>query len=408
MLIPDANGDGGGNFINISQADGDAWIWAISNLPLSVAATSNYPQIVSEQLANLGGGTVYEVSFDFNWQDVQFLTFSEPVIQGITLPAGFTAAMLQQYSATMMTNDFTPSIAYCLLPSTPGIFTLNYVPFLWNSIYIPPAGATFSADLNTLSIIGGVYNYYPSNAAIPFSWNWMDAGDNLLFDGVAAVNKNALTNFFQGQLAAFVTSNCYQPSIDMSSETVTMAPGSFAFSYPTDNQLLILNYQSNPASGSSGTKHASVSCTYSIVLEAGNGGNNALTSTQQLVVTLTAESGSISVPLTNIVNLTRVDTFGFITGEGGAITITSTGSPVITDNSQAVPQENGFGNFFNHLNQLTANIKNSVDGIVAPGGLSAVPLTALQSLVIPGAAPFNFANACFSDNGDMVAEVTYS
>ena len=53
---------------------------------------------------------------------------------------------------------------------------------------------------------------------MPLDWNWLETTDESNFDGVVAINKAALRDYFMAQIADRVATNCWKPYVKVTAD----------------------------------------------------------------------------------------------------------------------------------------------------------------------------------------------
>ena len=106
----------------------------------------------------------------------------------------------------------------------------------------------------------------------------------------------------------------------------------------------------------------------------------------------------------NIVDKTITDTYTLSVTDDGRLTTTAS-APKTTDNSQD-PSRSGFLNFFTGINDIVNDVKTWVDKFV-PTDFTDIPASVAQSFVFPGGQTFAFKSVSFSQDQDLISEITY-
>lgn len=272
--------------------------------------------------------------------------------------------------------------------------------------------------LNYLCAAGG--DALPDTTHAGFGWDWIDPREALLYDGVAALNRNTLARYIGGatfpgggSLLGYAGSNCYRPSVTVTydwakaqvvyefSATPWQAP---TVSYPAaGGQLVAYSYRSDASdqAGAGGDLgKMEISCSYDMTVNIQNG---EIVIEQHLVFWtyvrhLATEADG------NVVDKRIIDTYSVGVDDSGRLVVAlkSTGG---TDDSQH-PGVNDFLNFWTDVNRYSDAVASWSQALTT-GHLKDVPVSFVDNFVFPGAATFTFADAAFSQNFDLVSHITY-
>lgn len=407
-----------------SQPAGNPWIFQSKvDLRLSNTPTTAYgklPPAVQAQIKNLGSAafTVQQLLFDLDNAALE----SIPTIKGVP-PGDPLYSILQQfflgaYFAKMRANG-SPVLG-CTIKETKAPtstltltdLNLEVAPFLGTNnqpILNPTPAQQDLATLNYLCAADG--NILPSAAL--FDWNWVEQAEQADFDGVVAINRNTFANYFRHQLAPYVPSNCYLPTVRVTYDagkvqtnyawsmtsgqtpTVTMplsGPTVLTFHYGADS------VDQAGLNGDLGKMQIRPSYDVQVSFS-----GKTIKVVQHLVVYLYVRSLATSTD-GNVVDLTVTDTYALSIGQDGRLAATLTTTK--QDDSKN-PSVDPFLNFWTDLNKIITGVENWLRAVISPN-LKAMPVTAAQNFVFPGGRTFAFKSAGFSDYGDLISRITYT
>jgi hypothetical protein len=271
--------------------------------------------------------------------------------------------------------------------------------------------------LNYLCAAGG--NALPDTTHAGFGWNWIEPGDSLLYDGVAALNRNTLARYLGGatfpgggSLLGYVSSNCYRPSVTVTLDSASQVVYAFSatpwqaptVNYPTaGGQLVTYSYRadsSDQAGAGGDLGRMEISCSYDMTVSIQN---NEIVIDQHLVF-WTSVRHLATEAAGNVVDKKIVDAYSVGVNDSGRLVVAQLYSAV-TDHSQH-PGVNGFLDFWTNVNEYSDTVANWSQALTA-GHLKDVPVSFADNFVFPGAATFTFADAAFSQNFDLVSHITY-
>ena len=287
------------------------------------------------------------------------------------------------------------------------------------NFFVPNAVGDTGAPLtlNYLCAAGG--DALPDTTHAGFGWNWIEPNETLLYDGVAALNRNALARYLGeadipgvGRLSSYASGNCYLPSVTVSLDGLSQPVYQFSASpgqpltvnYPAAGGLLVAySYRADSSDqagldGDLGRMEISTSYDLSVSIQ-----NGELVVDQHLVF-FTSVRHLATTAEGNVVNRRIIDTYSVAVDDSGRLVVAlkSTGG---TDDSQH-PGVDGFLDFWTNVNELSDAVASWAQALTA-GHLKDVPVSFADSFVFPGAATFTFADAAFSENFDLVSHITY-
>ncbi len=409
---------------NISQPDDTGWVYsALVDLNLTTVPASRYgdlPASVQREIKNLSGSafSVQQLLFDFTNAT---LSASTPTLSG--LPGKFKTTL-----NTLIVTDYfkalqakgEPVVGVAVRRSTPSVSSLDITDlnFMVNP-YIgsggvpqpnPTADEQAVASLNYLCATNG--------ASLPgantFTWNWLDQQQAGQYDGVVAINRDALANFFRQQLTGFAAANCFNASVNVSLHGFLDTEVRYSWSMSRGQSPTV----TTPASGAMvlSLTHASSSSDQAGL--DGDMGRMTLSPSYTMTVTFSGDTIVIYQHLKvylyvrslatsasgNIIDKTITDTYTISVNADGRLSVSA---PAVsrTDHSET-PGTSGFLNFFTGLNSIIDDVKNWADDFV-PTQFNDIPVSVAQSFVFPGGNSFAFKSASFSDDQDLVSLISY-
>jgi hypothetical protein len=398
-----------------AQPHGTAWTFSGTvDLDFQDASFKDLKPNVQKRLTDIGDPNMFGVKqlrYDLN---------SSALIQGFefdNLPpdsalGGFmTDNFVNTYFKGLYGGEFLGYAAAQVSGAAPSSIVVTDVNF-----FTPDAvGATGAPlTLNYLCAAGGD----PLPVPVEFGWNWVEPVEVLQFDGVAALNRNTLAKYLSNvtfpdgsSLYSYVASNCYQTSVSVPLNGLIP---SFSFSAYSGVQPAVII----PPAGGTLIAYSHTSNASAQDALGGNLGKLELDSTFGLTVDVRGGQLVIEQHLVfhldfkhlateasgNIVDRWIVDTYSVGVDENGKLVVALVNSAA-TDNSQQ-PSVDGFQNFWTNVNDYTSAVAQWAQGLTA-GHLKDVPVSFADNFVFPGATTFTFADATFSQTGDLVSHITY-
>ncbi|GGM23576.1 hypothetical protein GCM10010129_80010 [Streptomyces fumigatiscleroticus] len=406
-----------------SQPSGSPWVYTSKvDLRLSTVDQSAYsrlPAPVQQQIKRLGPAafSVQQLLFDLDNAALETIPVLSGVTPGTTLYMVLEQSFLGAYFTQQKKNG-QPLLGCVIQQSGAPTSTLTLTdldmevsPFLdgnGRTIVDPTPDQRSLATLSYLCAADGD----PLPAAVPFGWNWIETAEETDYDGVVAINRTALANYFRNRLAGYVATNCYRPTVtvtyDFSSGTTyswNMFPGQnpTVTTPATGPTVLAFHYDADTAdqaglNGDMGQMELHPS--YDVTVDFSG---DTITVVQQLVIYLRVQVYATSVG-GNVVNVTITDTYTLAVTQDGRLAATLTTNR--QDNSQN-PGTDPFLNFFTGVNTVTNEVKGWLQKATSTN-LQDIPVSVVQNFVFPGGRTFAFKSAQFSDFGDLVSHITYT
>jgi hypothetical protein len=410
-------------YTSTNQPDGGAWIFS-SKVPLkTVLNNNNLPQAVQQQLMNLGADafSVQQLIFDLDNAYLESTPTIVGVDPGTDAYTGLTNEFLGAYFSAMKQKG-APVLGFTITANnaTPDPSTLKlsdlkmeanpFVDAAGVEIDNPTEDQQYLTTLNYLCAANGkkVLN---TNT---FNWNWLDNNsDALSFDGITAINRNTLVEYFKDQLNTYTLSNSFKPSV-----RVYLSDAGTIVNYEWGMTAAQPPVISTPATGQTVLSYSYSDTSYD---EAGLDGDtgqmrlspafnlsvdfidNTIVIKQSLQVYVDIKSG-LTEGSGNVIDQTITDTYSIGVDENGKLGAVL-GKPVTTNNPK-IPGVNGFLNFFSEFNSLAGDVATWAQGFTAMS-FTDVPVSVMQGFVFPGGKTFTFKDAMFSDNQDLISHIHY-
>ncbi|MXV50305.1 hypothetical protein GS399_04920 [Pedobacter sp. HMF7647] len=420
--VVEANGDRAGltSYINQSQPDGNAWMFKATVDLKSVTDSTNLPPAVQQQVNNLGDTafSVQQLIFDLDNALLDTSASIEGIEPGSAVDTALKGVFMGAYFSALQAAG-KPVLGYTIQQSQVDPSTLKLSDFeLQANPFVDASGneiqlAVDEEGLLTLNYLCAA-NGNTLPPAVPFNWNWVEndqeAGE---FDGVIAINRNTIANYFKNELNVPVLSNSFLPYVHVylsdldthiNYEWNLTAGQQPTISAPATGKTVLSYSYSNSASDQAGLNgdEGQMTLSPSYTLQVDFTGNQIVITQHLLIyakvkVELSSDSG-------NIIDKTIVDTYTLEIDDYGRLTANLDSQT--TDNSQT-PGVNGFLNFFSKVNDLTESVEQWVQGLTATS-FTDIPLSVIQDFVFPGGKTFLFKDAVFSDNQDLVGHISYA
>jgi hypothetical protein len=401
-----------------AQPRGASWTFSGTvDLDFQDTAFSALSQKVQGRLKDIGDPGMFGVKqlyYDLNSSAlVQGFEFEE-MPSNNALSGFMTADFINTYFKSLNGAEILGYTAAQVADVAPASIPVTDVNF-----FVPNAVGDTGAPLtlNYLCAAGG--DALPDTTHAGFGWNWIEPNETLLYDGVAALNRNALARYLGeadipgvGRLSSYASGNCYLPSVTVSLDGLSQPVYQFSASpgqpltvnYPAAGGLLVaFSYRADSSDqagldGDLGRMEISTSYDLSVSIQ-----NGELVVDQHLVF-FTSVRHLATTAEGNVVNKRIIDTYSVAVDDSGRLVVAlkSTGG---TDDSQR-PGVDGFLDFWTNVNELSDAVASWAQALTA-GHLKDVPVSFADSFVFPGAATFTFADAAFSENFDLVSHITY-
>jgi hypothetical protein len=233
-------------------------------------------------------------------------------------------------------------------------------------------------------------------------------------DGTIAINRNTFANYFRNQLAPYVTRNCILPSVRVWLSGTLDSTTNYSWQLsagqaptvttpPTGKTVLRFDYTATSLddAGLNGDIGAlRLTDTYSLTVDFVG---NTVVVTQHQVVYMYVRTLQTSGD-GNLVDKQIVDTYTIGVDDKGQLVASLNSVP--TDHSNS-PTVNAALNFFTNFNDISNDVKNSVQAF-AGSQLQDMPISTIQNYVFPGGKTFIFKSVGFSDYQDLVSYISYA
>jgi hypothetical protein len=407
---------------HVKQEPGKPWTFT-SKVDLRMAAIdgsqfSQLPPDVQDALKGLQGEpfSVQQLLLDLNTARLQSMPEIHGVEPGTDVYRILQNAFLGAYFASMKAKG-TPILGYALkAQGAPSRSTLKVTDLnLQVAPLLGPGGAAIKdptpeqrrlATLDYLCATGG--------KALPpatrFGWNWVESR-NEQKHGVVAVNRAALTDYFAQLLLSTAKRNCYKARTKGWGEGMSAKfdVRLFPNQEPTvvknaaGARVLEMSYSSSDSAGVGlGDISGSVelSATYKLTVDFSA---TTITITQRLVVYFADKNGP-STNKGNVVDKEFTDTYHLAVSSAGDLTATL---KTKEEDRSVDDRTNWFVDFIGNVNDSTSQISKWARGI-AHTRLQHLPVSTIQKFVFPGGKAFTFKSVAFSDNQDLVCDITYA
>jgi hypothetical protein len=246
--------------------------------------------------------------------------------------------------------------------------------------------------------------------AAGFAWNWIDASEASQYDGVVAINRDALTDYVNGQLQPYLSAICFKPSVHVYATDAgfkvhyswSATPGQVPTAQTPSAPSTMLSYSYSASASSAGatlgdmTLKPSMNCTVKFQTPPEGGAQIVIARNLTMWVHVYFDTSKTSG---NVINTTLTDTYALEVSDTGhlAATLTST-----TTNGSSSPPNLDFwgfnGKFQSSVNSWVAQLKAT---------LIDIPVSFAQDFAFPGGQTFSFLDVAFSTNLDLVSHITY-
>ncbi len=434
--------------------DNSTWVDILQNTKeeFNINATVNLQTVISSNNVtnDVQNGINYIIktynlsSTDLNIQQLLFDADSAVVsptstLSGLDSSCSVFTPLMQQFTKSYFATYLAqaPALDYAvtqnntstLLPTSMSLFTGALVDSKGNPVPVTKDDAV--ADLSTINYLFAT-NGNTLNAGKQFNWNYLDDNGNSQdpdkdsnadvnkYDGAIAINRDAFAKYLGSRLLPYVMENCLQPSISVGTDMYQnewdvdftqgalepLAKGFQPFSQSAvemDGSDMLLYYASNTSQRSGGWQAADyLSWQNAFELSAVLAGQT-LTISQTMTVNIdTVWSGNAPgcAAKGTPVNRTYTDVFNIVIDDSGMPCFINTSStPAHKDDTTAFTPS-----------QPPANIIGSLNGLISSltaGNFDQLPVIMPTTFVFPGGNAFNFKDAQFSDNSDLVCHVKY-
>jgi hypothetical protein len=277
----------------------------------------------------------------------------------------------------------------------------------------PTAGQSNIADLNTLNYLCQT-NGGKLPPPVPFTWNWVEKDDEATMNGAIAINRNTFANFFKDQLTGYIQGNCYSCADRVWLSGIFDQNIHYSWKLSGGQTPTI----SMPDTGDEVLNYSYSSTAFDQAGLDGDMGRMRLTSNLNASVSFVGNTivikQTLLIPIYirvmqssenwNSVNKTITDTYTLSIDSSGSLTAKLTTK--VDDNSQPAPTANWFINLFTGLNDLIKDIDDWTKNFFQTS-FTDIPLNVAQQFVFPGGKTFAFKDVNFSENQDLVSNITY-
>lgn len=419
-------------YLNVSQPDGDAWIFTANmNLKNAPADISKLPADVQAQVNKLDANsfTIQQLIFDLDTLVAQ----TTPTISGVTgkeiinvLNTDFLGTYFKAMEAdggTILNYSITEQGT---APSSPTlaitgmeVYANAFVDANGQVVAKPTVVQQNLSALNHLCAVNGGTLKAPAQ----LNWNWQETTTDMsLSNGVVAISRQKFVeHIWNNGLAAYVTENCIEP-------TASVGVTNFDnFNYPlwqpygtsvpqgapaiTESGSRVVDFTYSPqtayAANSSVNAQMWLSSLFTLTVDftnvmVGAVSTAAIIVSQHLLMSMKTQTGSANPQTGNLIDRACTNTYTIQTDVTGTLTfnlvssVTNNGAETISpwnfpmDNQDTMQQAQlEFGSHYN-VNLLTELVFSDIHAFVFPGGNT-----------------FTFKSPVFSDYQDLVCNITY-
>jgi hypothetical protein len=407
------------SWFTATQQPGAPWIYTanvdLRQSKLDNGAYSSLPPAVQAKIHNMGATafSVQQLLFDLTNARLQ----SIPTIKGVA-PGSMIETVLQKYFCEVyfdqMQKDAQPLLNTSIVvqnapPSTMTLtdFNIEVSPYLGSNGL--PVMDSSSQQLSTLNYLCAA-DLHGLPPAVMFKWNWVN---DLNYQGVVAINRNTLVNYFRQHLTGFVGNNCFKPSVRVymggtanatCEYTYSLAGGQMApLTVPTTgSRVLSWDYQAS-ADDSAGINGdmGELKCTNHYTMTVDFIDNQIIVTQHQIVYVYVRRLASSSNG--NIYDRTITDTYFISVNPAGQLVTTLASKNTNADKDISI---SGFESIWTGFNTLVSDIKTFVDKLVGTK-FQDIPIGTIQNYVFPGGNTFTYNHAAFSSNQDLVSFIQY-
>jgi hypothetical protein len=408
------------SWMNVSQPSGEPWIFTSKvDMRMSKVDQSKYsklPPDVQKKIKEISGDTftIQQLFYDLDNAALETI----PTISGVQPGSPLHTLLMEEFCGgyfTQMQSSGEVVLGYFVAHQSYDASTLKLTDFNFNvNPFVGPGGSPVAdptpiqKDLTTLNYLCAANGDVLPPAAL-FNWNWVDESEESDFDGIVAINRIPVVQYFKSQLAGSVSRNCYLPSVTVSYEFPATANYKWSLSRgltpqevtPTGNQVLCYHYEAAASDSTCvGTASMDLKPSFDLSVEFVN---NTIVITQHLVVWAQVTNWPLGSS-GNVVDKQITDTYTLAVDSHGALTAILTTAPAV---DKSVNLSGGDWDWFGFLSQLTSNVNTWAKTCVSTN-LTDIPVSFAQDFVFPGGNAFAFKSVAFSNNKDLVAHITYT
>ena len=405
-----------------SQQPNSPWVFSskvdLRQSKLDQGAYSHLPAAVQAKIHNMGATafSVQQLLFDLSNASLQTM----PTISGVT-PGSTIQHVLQQYFLEVyfaqMQKDAQPLLNASIVvqnapPSTMTLtdFNIEVCPYLGpTGVPLMNTATTSPQQLSTLNYVCAA-DHHGLPPTVKFNWNWVN---DLNYQGVVAINRNTLANYFRQQLAPYVGSNCFKPSVRVYMGGTANATCNYSYTLTggqvapltapaTGSRVLSYDYQAS-ADDSAGINGdmGELKITNHYTMTVDFIGTQIIVTQHQIVYVYVRRLASSSNG--NIYDRSITDTYNISVNAAGQLVTNPTSNKTSADQNISI---NAFESIWTGFNTLASDIKKYIDNFVGTT-FHDIPIATVQNYVFPGGNTFTYSNAAFSSNQDLVSFIQY-
>jgi hypothetical protein len=306
-----------------------------------------------------------------------------------------------------------PSMGFNLSPSPdsakPGQATLNYLTLIDNTAKLP--------------------------AVKPFTWNWIDEKNAGAESGVFALRRGHFAKWLADALHGYVQGNCWRahnlnaiyvdggigyglwisnPDLNNLKNVTWSPPGSSPATEEyrpilpaTGSALAGWTWKSERLANAGHWSNSAITCNcyfnMSVAVDTTN--YNALIVDEWLIIYVYIEHYLSNWGSGNIIDRRVIRSYGIDAADDGTLVVRP-GKELPGGHDKSFDPSEAWSSLANNMKQTLKHIWENVHKKTDPN-FGQLPLTALQQNVFPNGRAFHFKNPVFSQNQDLVAQITY-
>ncbi|KAI5462698.1 hypothetical protein BGZ63DRAFT_222139 [Mariannaea sp. PMI_226] len=264
----------------------------------------------------------------------------------------------------------------------------------------------------TLNYLCAINNHQVPSRYTHFDWNWMRPEDVNQESGVISISRDILVKHIADKLQIACAASCYKPVIGSDSRVI-MVPGQTPPAKLSPTGSKVINFYSDLRDrGSMATKYWDGRPRTMMVIACSQYSCDVSFSGKSILVEQTLEVWACYNPdandcgaTTSPVHCGRSDEYEMSADQNGSLQLTLKNSSTWdkADHRSAAPSKDGDYDSFRILNQI---FRDQISAL-CEGNMHGFQIGQLESFVFPGAKTFTYKDPFFSDNQDLICEITY-
>ena len=402
-------------------------------------AFNNLPADVQARIKNLNTGTMFSVQqlyLDLNAKGLQTMPHIEGLDPASPAFTTLTQVFINKYWDSLNASSIV--LGYAVRPIDPGP-SPSIIPTDLNievsPHYSSPGQASTNYGLYTLNYLVMSQNR-PMPPAVPFSWNWVEEGEQALFHGVMGARRAVFADFLSNLISPYSAWLSVDTTMWMTHDGMTFYTRVSAPVSPTPARwtptpagtgpgpdgftpLLTIGYQRRSSDDSLDSLHTdSIHGTFNYDLDgAASVRGNVIRMRVHAKAYLYVDLYSMGIRMAyfegNVVDYQSVVDYTLYVDNTGALHATAS-DPANTDASQDIDVSTwdkmiglgGLGDFLQaRRTEISSNIRNTTSNLQAAIlGM----LNGSTGWIYPGGKTFAFKDIRFSDTQDLVVRITYA